>query len=149
MKPAKCKICGGEHLVCGQSEKRAIAQSGRASRLGREGQKFESSLPDQSPASSNGRTADFDSANRGSSPRAGTKARVAQRIERLTSDQDAAGSSHAASAKRKIGRPRTSTPAKRKEYLKLKARERRVRERAEAVRLGLTFTEYLRRGKPK
>lgn len=61
------------------------------------------------------------------------KARVAQRKERRVPNPRAAGSNPAPSAKPKLDR---------KTYLKLAARDRRKRERAEADKLGITVKEY-------
>lgn len=77
------------------------------------------------------------------------RARVAQKVEPSAHNGLVAGSSPAASTKRKRGRPRIVTPEQRKEYLKLKARERRVRERDAAAKLGISIAEYLRRKKEK
>lgn len=107
MKHPKCRLCGAEHAL-GEAHK----------------------FSDGS-ASSNGRTPDFGSGNRGSTPRAGTSG--------AKQNSPAGETQKADVAPPPIVRPKTD----RKEYLKLKARERRKRYRAEADKMGMTIADWL------
>lgn len=122
----KCKTCGKtewRHLCAGRAATKTVRGSQRerqrASSDGPEPVVAGSNpAPETIPPSSSGRTSAFEVEKRGSNPRGGTK---------KTAPPAA---------------PIAAEPTARMEYLKIKARERRKREREEADKNGITVAAY-------